>query len=256
MGQVFQLIDQPILEANEIGYYSNHPDRWCLEYFNLSEDYLNRIYGITRHFHLSKAAQRSKRHIQWKKPSITSQAIPYLPADFIKPLIILLGGIIFILAPLAVIYGFFSAIEFFYTLGGVGIAVLFLLLIKKLFFQPTGMYKGKSLAIDNLTLYSSQQNISCRPDRILKLGKWIIPEEWKSHKIPTIGDILQLATQLLVIEEHYKQCPPFGVLIMGDGRQYKIKNTTKIRQKLLDTVLEMRAVIHHLDNELGEIPQK
>ena len=95
-------------------------------------------------------------------------------------------------------------------------------------------------------LFSERLKLTGRPDRIVRQGKALIPEEWKSSKRVSEGHRLQLGTYFLLIEEEYGVRPPFGVVVLGDGSRVKVKNTERLRSKVLgiaERIREHRATI-------------
>src|SRR5262249_28877666 len=42
-----------------------------------------------------------------------------------------------------------------------------------------GLGEGRTVALDNVTLTSRRLGLTCRPDRLVRTGGTIIPEEWK-----------------------------------------------------------------------------
>ena len=85
-----------------------------------------------------------------------------------------------------------------------------------------------------------------RPDRIVRQGGLLIPEEWKSAKRVSYGHRLQLGAYFLLIEEEYGERPPFGVVVLGDGSRFEVENTEKLRSKVLaiaERVRERRRAI-------------
>ena len=96
-----------------------------------------------------------------------------------------------------------------------------------------GLGHGETIALDNRTLFSERLKLAGRPDRIIRQGEDLIPEEWKSSKRVSEGHRLQLGTYFLLIEEEYGVRPPFGVVVLGDGSRVKVKNTERLRSKVL-----------------------
>src|SRR4051794_21038215 len=80
-----------------------------------------------------------------------------------------------------------------------------------------GLGSGKTVALDDVTLFSERLKLVGRPDRIVRQGEWLIPEEWKSSKRVNDGHRLQLGAYFLLIEEEYGVRPPHGVVVLGDG---------------------------------------
>ncbi len=98
-------------------------------------------------------------------------------------------------------------------------------------------------------LKSEKFGLQGKPDFIYKniFGK-IIPVELKSGKIkdgnlPHIGDMMQLATYFIIIEEVYGKKPRFGNLIYKDY-MFKIKNTKGIRKEVIKTVDRMNDMLN------------
>ena len=109
-----------------------------------------------------------------------------------------------------------------------------------------GLGPGETIALDDLTLFSERLKLAGRPDRIVRQGKALIPEEWKSSKRVSEGHRLQLGTYFLLIEEGYGVRPPFGGVVLGDGSRVKVKNTERLRSKVLgiaERIREHRATI-------------
>jgi CRISPR-associated exonuclease Cas4 len=109
-----------------------------------------------------------------------------------------------------------------------------------------GLGSGETLALDNVTLYSERLRLVGRPDRIVRQGGSLIPEEWKSAKRVSHGYRLQLGAYFLLIEEEYGERPPFGVVVLGDGSRVKVKNTESLRSEVLaiaESIRERRRVI-------------
>jgi CRISPR-associated exonuclease Cas4 len=62
-----------------------------------------------------------------------------------------------------------------------------------------GFSRGETLALDDLVLFSERLKLVGRPDRIVRQGDTLIPEEWKSSKRVNEGHKLQLSTYFLLI---------------------------------------------------------
>src|SRR3954462_420977 len=61
-----------------------------------------------------------------------------------------------------------------------------------------GLGSGQTVALDNVTLFSKALKLVGRPDRIVRLGGQLIPEEWKSAKRVSHGHRLQLGAYFLL----------------------------------------------------------
>ncbi|MEJ7639014.1 MAG: PD-(D/E)XK nuclease family protein, partial [Singulisphaera sp.] len=86
-----------------------------------------------------------------------------------------------------------------------------------------GLGSGETVALDDVTFFSERLQLVGRPDRIVRQGGTLIPEEWKSSKRVNDGHRLQLGTYFLLIEEEYGERPPFGVVVLRDGSRVEVK---------------------------------
>src|SRR4051812_25902010 len=103
-----------------------------------------------------------------------------------------------------------------------------------------GLGSGETVALDNVTLFSERLKLVGRPDRIVRDGGHLIPEEWKSSKRVSHGQRLQLATYFILIEEEYGERPPFGVVVLGDGSRVQVENTDALRSEVLAIAEKIR----------------
>ena len=103
-----------------------------------------------------------------------------------------------------------------------------------------GLGKGKTLALDNVTLFSERLGLVGRPDRLVKDGEHVIPEEWKSSKRLGQGHKLQLGAYFLLIEEKYGVRPPHGFVVLGDGSRVQVENTEALRSEVLQIADNIR----------------
>lgn len=104
--------------------------------------------------------------------------------------------------------------------------------------------------ISSKLLYSRKYNLKGKPDYILKHDKKdiYIPVELKSGSIkdakaPHKGDLLQLATYFLIIEDEYNYKPKYGKIIYSDY-MFIIKNKKIYKKEVLDTVYKMRVMLN------------
>ena len=103
-----------------------------------------------------------------------------------------------------------------------------------------GLGFGETIALDNVTIFSERLKLVGRPDRIIRQGEDLIPEEWKSSKRVSKGHRLQLGTYFLLIEEEYGERPPFGVVVLGDGSRVEVENTESLRSEVLSIAEKIR----------------
>lgn len=147
------------------------------------------------------------------------------------------------------------------------IAVLLALIIIKKLFSPTIKKKKPSLHPVGYKLIYTDQKMKCKDSvvvsKLLKSEKFgvqgkpdflyqgftgkIIPVELKSAKIgkdkfPHLGDMLQLATYFLIVEDIYGVKPKYGNLIYADY-MFRIKNTRRIRKEVIKTTKKMRNML-------------
>jgi CRISPR-associated exonuclease Cas4 len=113
-----------------------------------------------------------------------------------------------------------------------------------------GLGSGETVALDNATLFSPRLRLVGRPDRIIREGDTLIPEEWKSSKRVSQGHRLQLGTYFLLIEEEFGVRPPHGVVVLGDGSRVEVKNTDELRAEVLAVVDEIREHRRRIDEEI------
>lgn len=83
------------------------------------------------------------------------------------------------------------------ALGLLGLA---LLLVAARVRRVRGLSDGETVALDDVTLYSTRLGLVGRPDRIVKQGDTYVPEGWKSARRVSHGHRLQLGTYSLLIE--------------------------------------------------------
>jgi CRISPR-associated exonuclease Cas4 len=113
-----------------------------------------------------------------------------------------------------------------------------------------GLGRGETVALDNVTLFSERLRLVGRPDRLVKLGDMVIPEEWKSSKRVSEGHRLQLGTYFLLIEEEFGARPPHGFIVLGDGTREKVKNTDALRKEVLAVAEKIREHRRQLEEEI------
>src|SRR6185436_3229982 len=103
-----------------------------------------------------------------------------------------------------------------------------------------GLGSGETVALDDVTLFSERLKLVGRPDRIVRQGGSLIPEEWKSAKRVSHGHRLQLGAYFLLVEEEYGERPPFGVVVLGDGSRVQVENTDALRSEVLSIAEKIR----------------
>ena len=134
----------------------------------------------------------------------------------------------------------------------VGLAVLGVLLVVVSWRlrHERGLGPGATVVLDDRTLISERLKLVGRPDRIIRQGDTLIPEEWKSAKRVREGHRLQLGTYFLLIEEEFGVRPLFGVVVLGDGSRVEVKNTERLRLEVLAVAERIREHRRRIDEEI------
>jgi CRISPR-associated exonuclease Cas4 len=91
-------------------------------------------------------------------------------------------------------------------------------------------------------IFSEELRLTGKPDYIVNVKGQYIPVEVKTSVTdrPYRNHVMQLATYCLLLEEKYNQAVPFGVLVYGDGRQFKIPFEAHLKGQVTTTLEEMR----------------
>lgn len=90
-------------------------------------------------------------------------------------------------------------------------------------------------------LLSHRYRLTGRPDYLLERRGRLIPVEVKPTRqapAPYESDMMQLVAYCLLVEEHFGQSPPYGLLRYASG-SWEIPFTAATRQSLLDTLALM-----------------
>lgn len=117
---------------------------------------------------------------------------------------------------------------------------LLLILLGKSTRHARGLTDGRTLALDNRTLFSPRFQLAGRPDRIVEENGSAIPEEWKSaHRVHDTHRA-QMGTYFILIEEETGTAPPYGYLVLGTGEKHQIGNTPELRAWVLEIAEKIR----------------
>ncbi len=103
-------------------------------------------------------------------------------------------------------------------------------------------------ALDETTemLISEKYGLKGRPDYILKREGKLVPVEVKTGRVPRgplFSHIVQLAAYCLLLEEKYKQPPPYGIIRYADV-QHKIEYTSDLKKTLISKIQDMKEILH------------
>jgi CRISPR-associated exonuclease Cas4 len=104
-----------------------------------------------------------------------------------------------------------------------------------------GLTDAPTLDLDTRVLFSARYGFSGRPDRLVRDGEFVIPEEWKSSLRVYDSHRAQLATYFILVEEESGVRPPYGVIVTGDGRRERVENTPELRARVLEVAERIRA---------------
>ena len=106
--------------------------------------------------------------------------------------------------------------------------------------QRRGLGEGKTVALDNVTLTSRRYGLTGRPDRLIREGGMVIPEEWKSARQLRAWHRAQMGVYFLIIEDQCKVRPSHGFIVLGDGTRHRIENDAVLRSWVLGLAARIR----------------
>jgi CRISPR-associated exonuclease Cas4 len=120
--------------------------------------------------------------------------------------------------------------------------------------RARGFESGDTFSLDDQTLFSDRLMLVGRPDRIVRQGRLLIPEEWKSSRRVYPGHRLQLAVYFLLIEDLYGVRPPHGFVVLSDGSRVRVENTERLRSEVLSIADQIRTHRRRLRESLPVSP--
>ena len=85
------------------------------------------------------------------------------------------------------------------------------------------------------------EELTGRPDRIIKVDGTIIIEEWKSSRTLRPWHRAQMGTYFLLVEEQLRIRPSHGFIVCGDGSRHRIENSDDLRVWVLEMAGQIRA---------------
>jgi CRISPR-associated exonuclease Cas4 len=132
---------------------------------------------------------------------------------------------------------------------------LVLVVIGQAMRQRRGLGQGRTVALDNVTLTSRRHGLTGRPDRLVRTGGTVIPEEWKSGRRVHDSHQLQMGVYFVVIEEELGMRPPYGVIVLGDGTQHRVINTDGLRGWGIELAAEIRKARANLSTAIRVNPR-
>jgi hypothetical protein len=96
-----------------------------------------------------------------------------------------------------------------------------------------GLGSGKTVSLDGVTLTSARLGLTGRPDRLVKTGGTIIPEEWKSSGRVWPNHRIQMGCYFLLIEEEQRVRPPHGFIVLGDQPFQDMVLLVRLRNEMI-----------------------
>ena len=105
---------------------------------------------------------------------------------------------------------------------------------------------GQTVSLDRVTLTSKRLGLTGRPDRIVRQGDSVIPEEWKSALRFGPWHRAQMGVYFLLIEDQLGRRPSHGFIVLGDGTRCRVENTEALRAQVLGIAEEIRTLRRNL----------
>ncbi|MEW4571286.1 Dna2/Cas4 domain-containing protein, partial [Tautonia sp. JC769] len=106
--------------------------------------------------------------------------------------------------------------------------------------RSVGLGEGRTVSLDRVTLTSERLGLTGRPDRIIRQGDSVIPEEWKSAWRVYLSHRAQMGVYFLLIEDQLGRRPEYGFIVLGDGSRHRIENTEALRESVLGMAEQIR----------------
>ncbi|WP_152054207.1 CRISPR-associated protein Cas4 [Tautonia marina] len=121
--------------------------------------------------------------------------------------------------------------------------------------QKAGLEAGRTVSLDQVTLTSKRLGLTGRPDRIVRQGDSVIPEEWKSARTLRPWHRAQMGVYFLLIEDRLGRRPSHGFIVLGDGTRCRIENTEALRAQVLGMAEQIRAIRQDLATPARVFPK-
>jgi CRISPR-associated exonuclease Cas4 len=104
-------------------------------------------------------------------------------------------------------------------------------------------------------LFSDRHKIVGRPDRLVRQGEFLVPEEWKpSAKRIYHGHRLQVAAYCLLVEEQFSRRPPHGVVVLAGGKRVEVPFTDELRAEVLSIAEKIREHRRSIEQQIPVRP--
>ncbi len=118
-----------------------------------------------------------------------------------------------------------------------------------------GLGGGKTVALDNVTLTSRCYGLTGKPDRMIRQGGMVIPEEWKRSRSVWPNHRAQLGVYFILIEEQLEVRPTHGFIVCGDGTRHRVENSEELRAWVLGLAGQIRAARAAVDETIPVNPR-
>lgn len=94
-------------------------------------------------------------------------------------------------------------------------------------------FGGETVSRDDLELKSERLGLIGRPDRIERVGKYLIPVDKKTGNSVYPNHRAQMGAYFLIIEDVTGVRPPYGYIVLSKGQRMRIMNTKELRAWVL-----------------------
>ena len=118
-----------------------------------------------------------------------------------------------------------------------------------------GLGGGTTVSLDKITLTSVRLELIGRPDRLIRVGGMVIPEEWKKSQRVWPSHLAQLGVYFLLIEDQLGVKPMHGFIVLGDGTRQRVENDDKLRAWVLDLAARIREARKSVDRPIPVNPK-
>jgi CRISPR-associated exonuclease Cas4 len=117
-----------------------------------------------------------------------------------------------------------------------------------------GLGGGKTVSLDRVTLTSRRLGLTGRPDRLIRQGGIVWPEEWKSSRQVRAWHRAQMGVYFALIEDQLGVRPPHGFIVCGDGTRHRVENSEELRAWVLGLAGRIRAARREVDQPIPVQP--
>jgi len=105
-----------------------------------------------------------------------------------------------------------------------------------------GKFDVRSISEDELTLESPELGLSGRPDRLIRIGKAVIPVDDKNSDAVYPSTRVQIGAYLMLAEERFGTRPGHGQVVLANGKTERVPNTARLRRDVLRHLRGVQAI--------------